>query len=367
MEEHKFLTNLFISNLAWARLDSSGQILTTSPNWSDLGFSDQELGFMEGILPDVEYEEIHLPMVLSEKSRFFDFDVKRLQGDYLVVARDVSGEARAIQELQQVKNELEIIKRDLIKSHPDKNMKNQSLGNSIIHQTRGLIYSARLAALGEMSSGLSHEINNPLMIMKGSLEIIERLLGNEMNPRIEKYLVKAKNAVDRMAYIVVGLKNFSGQGQHDAKIQVPLSVIIEESFAFCYEMIKAHGLELQIDSVPDVRINCRALQIAQALFNLIKNSDDSLQLNNNAEKWIKLSFRTFPDRVRIELSDSGSLIRKENVERIFQPFFTTKKIGDGAGLGLPISRGIIEEHLGQLWLDQSSGFNTFVIELPLAK
>jgi signal transduction histidine kinase len=105
------------------------------------------------------------------------------------------------------------------------------------------------------------------------------------------------------------------------------------------------------------------VQIAQVLLNLIRNSCDAIE--RGAEKWIRIAVTRLPDSIEISVSDSGRGIPENVREKIFQPFFTTKEVGRGTGLGLSVSKGIVEAHGGTITLDTKSTHTRFVVTLPL--
>jgi C4-dicarboxylate-specific signal transduction histidine kinase len=111
-------------------------------------------------------------------------------------------------------------------------------------------------------------------------------------------------------------------------------------------------------------IDCRAVQVSQVIINLLSNSMDAI--DHLSEKWIKLSIRALDDNtVLIKVRDSGHGIPNDVVEKMMNPFFTTKAVGKGTGLGLSISLGIIDEHKGKLYYQLVDNHTEFVIELPM--
>lgn len=240
----------------------------------------------------------------------------------------------------------------------------QKMANSLSEQ---LIQSSKMSALGEMAGGIAHEINNPLSVMKARSEFIVK--GIETGKlTTEQIIISAKkitDTADRIAKIIKGLKNFSRSSEGEPFTLVSLPKIIEDTLDFCKERFHSKNVELHVDSVPQIQILCREVQIVQVILNLLNNSFDAIQ-PINGEKWIKLSFELATDRIDIRVTDSGLGIKKEIADKIMQPFFTTKEVGKGTGLGLSISKGIIESHHGSLTLDQTQKNTSFVITLPIA-
>ena len=244
----------------------------------------------------------------------------------------------------------------------------QKSQTALINQTVKLIHTSRLAALGEMSAGMAHEVNNPLAIISGSVQHMEKLA--QKNDIDKEKLIHLSNrtqsAVERITKIVHGLKIFSQQSDALPKVSTSLKQIVQETENFCSEMLAARYMKLMIDQVPVVNVACHPVQISQVLINLIKNAEDALDYEKDEkERWIRLSFFCFEDHVTIHVINGGAPIPKELHERLFEPFFTTKAIGQGTGLGLSISKGIMREHLGDLIYDSEAHNTTFIVQLPV--
>ncbi len=233
----------------------------------------------------------------------------------------------------------------------------------ILQQQAQLFSTAKLSSLGEMAAGIAHEINNPLAIISGRLEIASREfeIGNPVKAADD--IKKAHDVIPRIRNIISGLQTFSRGGDHELSQMANVSKMVNEVISFCRERIQnlEVKIELQIDS--QLTIECRPGQIEQVLLNLIHNSTDALKYSQ--DKWIKITATSVVDHIQIAISDSGTGIKTELAQKIMEPFFTTKDIGKGTGLGLSISRGIINAHSGQLRLLKNSDPTTFVIELPI--
>lgn len=364
----------YLPYLAYSKVDSRGRILGCTLNWQKLGFEgvrrgnkiDESINALWGIFPLEENKELSFPLVLSGTGKYLDFEIKPMGSEYLILAQDVTEKALVLEELQQVRNELRLLKRDIKGTSTTRVSQQDVEQESLIQITKRLIYHSRLLALGEMASGLSHEINNPLMIIQGSLEIIERILNmsSRYDKKVEELVGRSKEAIKRISYIVKGLKDFSGQVGDLSKENVPLDEIINETFVFCFEMLKMHKIRLEVDKIPIVYINCRPLQISQVLFNIIKNADEALiKIKDISRRWIRISFKETTEYISIYVSNGGDPIPVHEWERIFEPFFTTKEPGTGMGLGLSIARGIVQEHEGELVLDVNAPYTTFVVTL----
>lgn len=229
------------------------------------------------------------------------------------------------------------------------------------------ITSSRLAALGEMAAGIAHEINNPLAIILGYSEEMRSLIemGNIKPERFENRLEKISNTCERIEKIIRNLKIISrGDVSSEEKQKIPLQKLLEDTLILCREKFKQRGVEVRLAIPEDLVLECQNVALSQVIMNLLNNSYDAiLDLD---EHWIEVTADVNGDWVEMRLTDSGPGIPAELQEKIFRPFFTTKPVGKGTGLGLGIIKGIIDQHKGEFFLDTKSPNTSFVIRLPKA-
>lgn len=228
-----------------------------------------------------------------------------------------------------------------------------------------LVQASKMASLGEMAGGIAHEINNPLAIIRGRSELIERLMRKDVVERetVKKMIANIIKTTDRIATIIRGLKSFAYGGGDTEFLSSTLGTVVDDTLALCREHFKVRGIELRRNEVSDeLRVECQPVQISQVLLNLLNNASDAVE--ELEEKWVGLHVEESEESVRITVSDSGSGVPKALRSKLMDPFFTTKDIGKGTGLGLSISKGIIDSHNGKLYLDETSKNTCFVIELP---
>ncbi|MDH4466891.1 MAG: histidine kinase dimerization/phospho-acceptor domain-containing protein [Bacteriovoracaceae bacterium] len=222
----------------------------------------------------------------------------------------------------------------------------QKYSKMISEHQQLLIQNAKMASLGEMAAGVSHEINNPLTIIYGKSEQIKQLIdpNAKSSAEMRKYIDVIHKTVSRIAGIVRGLRNFSREGSKDPRENCDLSDIIFETLSIVSERFKANNIELIL--LPEDKISsivpCRSTEISQILINLINNAFDAVK--NLESKWVKVELQKTEKEIKILVIDSGHGIEEKIQSKIMEPFFTTKGVSVGTGLGLSISKGLAESN-----------------------
>jgi signal transduction histidine kinase len=244
-----------------------------------------------------------------------------------------------------------------------------NLNEIIKNQNQALVSTAKMSALGEMAGGVAHEINTPLTVIKLRTEMMMNEImenpGNS-NDMLKNSLEIIDRTVDRITKIIQSLRTFSRETNGQEKIDYSVRTIVSEALNLCSEKFKMHGVDLQIEPCEDYILSCRPTEIAQVLVNLLNNSYDAIE--KLEFKKIMVSTRQIdPVYIEISVMDSGPGISAAIQDKIMQPFFTTKELGKGTGIGLSISKGIVESHGGRLYLDRSSQRTRMVIVLPFKK
>lgn len=237
----------------------------------------------------------------------------------------------------------------------------------LVKHTEKLVEASKISALGEMAGGLSHEINNSAMVILGSAQQMERELrsSQSLSPKDEKRLQNIVDAVLRMKTVIEGLKHFAREGEQPEMEVYSLEAVVQRALHYSQEMIRAHDVELRLEKVPPVELFCHPFQITQVLFSLLRNADDALKAVPKTERWIRVKFNLSEGRVQISIVNSGPKISREVQGKLFQPFFSTKDLGHGTGLSLCSSKGIAQEHGGDLRFDERSTHTSFDLDLPL--
>ncbi|MGE3974102.1 MAG: sensor histidine kinase [Bdellovibrionales bacterium] len=241
----------------------------------------------------------------------------------------------------------------------------QESQQKILSQQQTLMSSSKMSALGEMAGGVAHEINNPLAVIMSLSGQLQEVIDEDP---LDRSLIKSmsneiENTTTRIAKIVQGLRSFSRDGSKDAFHPVNLHELIEDTLSFCSERFKHNDTKIIIDDFKkDLSFFGRATELSQVLLNLLNNAHDAI--SGFQDKWIKISIADEQSYLDIQVTDCGSGVPHKVREKIFQPFFTTKEIGKGTGMGLSISSGIIRRHGGELKLDTQCPNTRFVIRIP---
>ncbi len=239
----------------------------------------------------------------------------------------------------------------------------QDITTEVLAQHK-LVQSSKMSSLGEMAGGIAHEINNPLTIISGKVWQIKSKIekGNLEPEKIIESLDMIARTTDRIAKIIKGLRSFSRNSDNDPMEVIILTQVIDETLELCRERFKNHSIEIKLDIMPQLMIKGRAAQLGQVLMNLLNNAHDAVL--SLPEKWIELHVTKNQQNIKITVTDSGHGIPNHVVQKMMQPFFTTKDVGKGTGLGLSISKGIIEDHGGKLSYSAITGNTQFIIEIP---
>lgn len=224
-------------------------------------------------------------------------------------------------------------------------------------------HTAKLAALGEMSAGVAHEINNPLAIISGMTKVLSYSLNDP--EKFAHKVTEINKSVQRISKIVNGLKRFARVELKTKRQNHQLKLIIQELHTYMELKSKQDFVELKIEINSDSSAFCDALEIEQVIINLINNAFDAVKDLN--EKWVKLQLYENTNDVIIRIIDSGKGISLEDGAKLFDPFFTKKKVGEGTGLGLSISKGIIKDHNGEIQLIHNHSNTCFEIRIPKSK
>jgi two-component system sensor kinase FixL len=219
-----------------------------------------------------------------------------------------------------------------------------------------LVHISRLTAMGEMASALAHELNQPLSAIANYLKGSARLLASEPVPR-ERLLDAIQKAGDqalRAGDIIRRLRDFVARGEAERRVE-SLPKLLEEASALALVGAKEHGIRVLFRFAPAIDlVLADKIQIQQVVLNLIRNAIEAME--DSPRKVLELRIDAVGDQARVTVSDTGSGISPEIADQLFQPFITTKQTG--MGVGLSISRTIIEGHGGRIWVEDNPGGGT---------
>ncbi len=220
--------------------------------------------------------------------------------------------------------------------------------------------SSRLSSVGELLSGVVHEINTPLTVILGYSDM---LMGQEIAAPLKHDLSIIYSEATRCQKLIQNLLNLA-RPKVSKKIPIDLKELIEKVLELKQFALRKNNIEVQKNySKEAVLAEVEPGQIQQVLLNLVNNAQDAMQ--KQTQKILSLYLHKNQTSAFIELEDSGTGIPEEIIEKIFDPFFTTKEIGKGSGLGLSISHSIMDEHKGKIKVSNTGRGAKFTIELPL--
>jgi C4-dicarboxylate-specific signal transduction histidine kinase len=220
-------------------------------------------------------------------------------------------------------------------------------------QEQSMINSSRLASLGEMAAGLAHEINNPLAVIIGRVEMILSQItdGSATNFDIIKTISKVQDMAFRISKIVTSMRKISKANKPDDVAETSLLMVIEDILNISSEKIRNSSVTVdysKVDKALLVEVNFS--QLSQVIINLINNSIDELIKLPEGNRNVWISTEEIEGMAVLNIRDSGPGIPMAIREKLFQPFFTTKDVGKGTGLGLSISKALMVEMGGDLEL-----------------
>lgn len=223
----------------------------------------------------------------------------------------------------------------------------------------------RRFAISRISNGVAHEINNPLAIIKGKNELAKLLVKSDGSKEdILKMLQDADFMVARAAKIVEALQMLDQKSIEPVGI-FSLKDVLDASVAIMAQKISDNLIDISFETVPSIEIKGHKSQLTEAFIHLFSNSVDAIQ--SSLDKWIKISFQIRNEQVFILFTDSGSGITEKDALQLTDPFFTTKAIGSGVGLGLTVSDSIIRALGGSLTYNAKSKHTQFILKLNIEK
>lgn len=235
-------------------------------------------------------------------------------------------------------------------------------------RAKKLIHSERLSTLGELAAGMAHEVNNYLAPVSGYAELLKLCvdtmpLGESEKVKYSEYLEGINRGAGRIRKLIERVRTH-GRKAASEKVAADIRELLIQSLELCVGKLKRVKVERNLPETP-LKVNVMPQEIEQVFVNILKNAAEAMSGRADGALYIRVSSDTAFVRVFIE--DNGPGIPEEQLENIWEAFFTTKSPEDGTGLGLSISKGIIEEHGGSVKAEnRREGGARFIIELPMA-
>lgn len=227
------------------------------------------------------------------------------------------------------------------------------------------LYAEKMASLGELAAGIAHELGNPAASINAWLDVIEAQYEREtLDLAVFMQTVpKVRRDAKRIRDIIRGMLAYARDGSRDPLQSESALTILQQVSDYCAYKLRKCGVQLSLD-VPNPYLNfdCRSTEMAQMFTNFILNACDAIA--EREERWIKISALGEGSEIIFRIVDSGEGIPPAIAEKIFNPFFTTKGVGQGTGLGLSICKSIVDNHGGQIHLDLEAPHTSFEIRLP---
>jgi len=274
---------------------------------------------------------------------------------------------RSEESVEKLKKELEIMEKQTLRYAQDlaKIFKGEREKAIQLDLTRKqLVRSARMALTGQLAASMAHEINNVITPAIGNIDLI--LLQQEaLEPKLVERIGRVKKSLDKVSSMLRQLLDFSRK-QTEKKEKVNVKKLILNALNFLEYRIKKKAIKIQLAFSPDLpEIYGDMDQLEQVFTNLIVNAIEAMDVKGILE--ITIQYLPEKDYLEISFKDNGRGIAPEDIDHIFEPFYTTKEAGKGTGLGLFVSYGIIEKHGGIIDVkSELEKGTTFTIRLPVS-
>jgi len=251
-----------------------------------------------------------------------------------------------------------------------------SKGSKMARANQRMERDQRIEVLARLSSGLAHEIKNPLAIIHARASDLAEMIADGKTPsatQVAKTCASIVQTSDRAIRILRGVAAMARVATHDPMLPADVNTMIEQAVDLVQGRYKTHDVALETNVPAGLpMVVCREVQISQILVNLLNNAFDAVDGDNRSERWVRVQVSTQSgtqhehqtEQLQIDVIDGGPGVAPEHRERLMQTFFTTKSMGAGTGIGLSVSRAIAQEHGGQLKLRESDGHTCFRLTLP---
>ncbi|MBF0311896.1 MAG: cyclic nucleotide-binding domain-containing protein [Oligoflexia bacterium] len=227
-----------------------------------------------------------------------------------------------------------------------------------------LLQTEKLASIGMLISGIAHEINNPLTVILAYIKMLQKDLDSPKEKgHYEKIYLRIEQASEAIRKIVLGLKTYVRMDEEQT-VPVKLHETIQGSIDLMSFLYKKENIEIVTDfGESELEVMGNVGQFQQVIINLLSNAKDAME--SVKKKSILITTRIINDEVHIGVKDTGHGIAKENMQKVFQKFWTTKGVGKGTGLGLDIVKKIVDKMNGRIEIDSELNVGTtFTIVVP---
>ncbi len=230
-----------------------------------------------------------------------------------------------------------------------------------------LIHTQRLAGIGTLAASVAHELTNPISIITATVSNLRNLIQDETlsTEELLRYLDIVDQNAWRSARLIQTLREYS----HPSRLELmpySLNQIVEHGLTLvAYSYSREANVEIQADLAPDLKpVCCDPNQIIQVLINLLSNAYDAIE-GEGGTIFIKTWAVQDEEAVAFSVSDTGPGVEPSILQKVFEPFVTTKTLGDGMGLGLAVAAGIVKRHEGRIEVENNSGLGaTFTVIMP---
>ncbi|PYP33454.1 MAG: hypothetical protein DMD47_01325 [Gemmatimonadetes bacterium] len=339
--------NLFESaSDAIVTLDANGRFTTFNHAAENIsGYPRQELvgQWFAPLLPDDELPKalMHFQKALAGETGLFETTFIRKDGEYRTIQVTYS--------TPQKDEEVLCVIRDVT----DQKMLQEQL-----------IQSEKMSAIGQLVSGVAHELNNPLAGISAFAQLLltEKRFPPDQRTAAEMIYAEARRA----SRIVQNLLTFARQHKPE-RTPTGVNQVLDDTLELRGYELRVRGIEVTRDydeQIPETMADAHQLQ--QVFLNLVTNAEQAMEKSPRESQRLIVRTRRTGAVIRIEVEDTGPGIPPNLLERIFNPFFTTKPTGSGTGLGLSISLGIVREHEGRIWAENApQGGARFIVEVPI--
>jgi len=265
-------------------------------------------------------------------------------------------------EIGLLAREFNHMRQNLLDSYENLEKKVEERTEELKQAQYQIMQQEKMASLGLLASGIAHEIGNPLTSISSLTQVLRRRLKDEINV---DYLNTIMKNIDRISRIVRELVDFSRPSSYELKLS-DINQIVQSAVGIVKYDKRSKDIEFDLSLDPNLPGTVLvADQLLQVFINILFNAVDAMQGYGNK---ISVSTRTEDNHIIIIIKDTGCGIPPENINKIFEPFYTTKEVGKGTGLGLSVSYGIIRNFNGEILVDSEvDKGSTFTIRLPIRK